>query len=68
MFNPASTASPPLTALPASGVGEELGSFELTVSEVGEVLLSLDPSKACRPNNIPESLLKNTAAEIAPSL
>ena len=33
-----------------------------------EVLLSLDPNKACGSDNIPGSLLKNTAAEIAPSL
>ena len=33
-----------------------------------EVLLSLDPNKGCGPDNIPGFLLKNTAAEIAPSL
>ena len=68
VFNPASTASPPLSALPPSGVGEELDSTELTVSEVREVLLILDANKACGPDNIPGSLLKNTAAKIAPSL
>ena len=68
VFNPASTASPTLSALPFSGVGEKLDSIELTASEVREVLLSLDPNKASGPDNIPGSLLKNTAAEIAPSL
>ncbi|XP_068697553.1 uncharacterized protein [Montipora foliosa] len=68
VFNPTSTASPTLSAPPSSGVGEKLDSIELTASEVREVLLSLDPSKACGPDNIPGSLLKNTAAEIAPSL
>ncbi|XP_068704053.1 uncharacterized protein [Montipora foliosa] len=68
VFNPASTASPTLSAPPSSGVGEKLDSIELTASEVREVLLSLDPNKACGPDNIPGSLLKNTAAEIAPSL
>ena len=68
MFNLASTASPTLSALPSSGVGEKLDSIELTASEVREVLLSLDPNKASGPDNIPGSLLKNTAAEIAPSL
>ena len=67
-FNPASTASPTLSAPPFSGVGEKLDSIELTASEVREVLLSLDPNKACGPDNISGSLLKNTAAEIAPSL
>ena len=62
VFNPASTTSPPLSALPLSGVGEELDSIELTVSEVREVLLSLDPNKACGPDNIPGSLLKNTGS------
>ena len=68
VFNPASTASPTLSAPPSSGVGEKLDSIELTASEVREVLLSLDPNKACGPDNIPGSLLQNTAAEIAPSL
>ena len=52
VFNLASTASPPLSALPPSGVGEELDSIEITVSEVREVLLGLDPNKACGPVNI----------------
>ena len=68
VFNPASTASPTLSAPPFSGVREKLDSIELTASEVREVLLSLDPNKASGPDNIPGSLLKNTAAEIAPSL
>ena len=68
MFNPVSMASPTLSAPPFSSVGEKLDSIELTASEVREVLLSLDPNKACGPDNIPGSLLKNTAAEIAPSL
>ena len=68
VFNPASTALPTLSAPPSSGVGEKLDSIELTASEVREVLLSLDPNKACGPDNIPGSLLKSTAAEIAPSL
>ena len=46
VFNPVSTASPPLSALPPSGVREELDSIKLTVSKVREVLLSLDPNKA----------------------
>ena len=65
VFNPASTASPSLSASPSSGVGEKQDSIELTTSEVREVLLSLDPNKECGPDNIPGSLLKNTAAEIA---
>ena len=68
VFNPASMASPPLSALLSSGVGEKLDSIELTISEVKEVLLSLDSNKARGPDNIPGSLLKNTAAEITPSL
>ena len=68
VFNPASTASPTLSAPPSSGVVEKLDSIELTASEVREVLLSLDPNKACGPDNIPGALLKNTAAEIAPFL
>ena len=67
VFNPASTAPPPLSALPPNGVGEELDSIEITTSEVREVLLGLGPNKACRPDIFPGSLLKNTAAEIAPS-
>lgn len=58
VFNPASTALPPLSALPLSGVGKELDSIDLTVSVVREVFLSLDPNKACGPDNIPGSLLK----------
>ena len=70
VFNPASTASLPPSARSPSGIGEVLDSIELIVSEVREVLLSLDPKKACGPDNIPGSLLKNIniAAEIAPSL
>ena len=44
VFNPASTALPPLSALPSSVVGEKLDFIELTISEVREVLLSLDPN------------------------
>ena len=41
VFNPAGTASPPLSALSPSGVGEELDSIETTASEVRRFFLVL---------------------------
>ncbi|PFX32350.1 putative RNA-directed DNA polymerase from transposon BS [Stylophora pistillata] len=46
----------------------KLDSVMLIVTEVMEALSNIDPSKAGGPDDISGSLLKHTAAEIAPSL
>lgn len=48
--------------------GNLLTSIELTVAEVAVALQTIDPNKACGPDNIPGTLLKNMANEIAPFL
>ena len=69
VFNQATDASSPTYQLPSfSSECEKLDSIKLTVPEVTDTLINLDPNKACGPDDIPGSLLKYTAAEIAPSL
>ena len=68
MYNPSSSAqfSPSFESLdPADNL---LTTINLTVAEVAGALQALDPNKACGPDDIPGTLLKNTANEIAPSL
>lgn len=48
--------------------GQHLSDVVLSVSEVQEVLLKLDPSKASGPDDIPGRLLKATAAAMSPRL
>lgn len=49
-------------------LGQQLSDVVLSVCEVLEVLLKLDPSRASGPDDIPGRLLKATAAAISPSL
>jgi len=42
--------------------------IEVSIEGVSMILQSLDPCKACGPDNIPTRFLKETAAELAPSL
>ena len=68
VYNPSSIAqfSPSFQSLdPADNL---LTSINLTVAEVAGALQALDPNKAFGPDDIPGTLLKNTANEIAPSL
>lgn len=66
VFSPTSTMHQTRTQSPS--ISEKLDSIQLTVGEVTVVLLGLDPNKACGPDNIPHTLLKKAAVEIAPSL
>ena len=45
-----------------------LSNIELTKDDVARALKTIDPKKACGPDNIPGQILKNTADVIAPSL
>ena len=64
---------PPLTALPATQCllldnNPSLDDMYCTVSEVEQLLCSLDVSKACGPDKISAQMLKYTASSIAPSV
>ena len=59
--------SSPLPRLPDTDY-PSIDPIEVSTEGVFTLLQSLDPCKACGPDNIPTQFLKETAAELAPSL
>ena len=68
VFNPRDTEPPPTPTNIPTFSSSQLSDIELTELQVAEVLLHLDPTKACGPDDIPSKLLIELAYEIAPSL
>ena len=68
VFSPPDLLPPTNFTASASANTNCLSSIQLTPDELAEVLRSLDPNKACSPDNIPNRLLRNIADEIGPSM